>query len=175
MKKHLLTIGMSISLISTIAPVALAAEPAPTMNQPDNGFYEGPSPEWATLHSTDVRGTAEHRQYHREAVQILLQWMNEHRPDQGTSAYSDALRVMHQNRNMDHRHFHTDPEEFDPMTNSNTPIEDGIPVPRPVSSTVEDDRLNGIAPFDHTYTSRPSRRSIVDEVEARNALSAERR
>lgn len=90
-------------------PAAFAAETVPTANQPDNGFYEGPDPEWATLHSTDARGTTEHRAYHRNAVKDHLTWHAEHKESQGISAYKIAHRIFHQMRNLLHRQFHTAP------------------------------------------------------------------
>lgn len=79
------------------------------MNQPDNGFFEGPNPEWATLHSTDVRGTEDHRQYHRDAVQAHLLWHQQNQSQRDTAAYENAHRIFHQDRNMLHREFHTAP------------------------------------------------------------------
>ena len=104
MKNSLLIIGLSVTVLSTIASTAFAETPV-TMNQPDNGFFEGPSPEWAVPHATDWRGTEVHRGYHRAAVKTLLQYL----PLRRTSYQADIDREFHQDRNMNHRHFHTAP------------------------------------------------------------------
>lgn len=106
---NLLSRGLALTLLAVAVPVAFAADMVPTMNQPDNGFHEGADPEWATLHSTDSRGTALHRQYHREGVRLHLNWHREHASEKGTAAYNEAHRLFHQERNMDHRDFHTAP------------------------------------------------------------------
>ncbi len=106
MNKHTKILSLSLSLIGMFTPSAMA-QTAPTMNQPDNGFYQGPDPEWATLHSTDENGTATHRQYHRDAVQAHLSWHAEHRAEQGNAGYIIAHRISHQVRNLQHRAFHS--------------------------------------------------------------------
>lgn len=103
MKKTTILLGLSLTFLSTIAPPAIA-DTIPTMNQPNNGFYEEPNPEWATLHSTN--GTVEHRQYHRDVVQAHLLWHTQHLPEKGTTAYGEAHRLYHQEMNMLHRDFH---------------------------------------------------------------------
>ncbi len=108
MLKNLVILGLSVLFLGALAPSAMA-ESIPTMNQPDNGFYEGPNPEWAILHSTDMHGTAAHRQYHRDAVQTHIQWHQEHQTGQGTVAYDTEHRLYHQEMNMEHRHFHFEP------------------------------------------------------------------
>lgn len=108
MKNRIITLGLSVTFLSTIA-LPTFAQIIPTMDQPDNGFYEGPNPEWSTLHSADTRGTLEHRQYHRDAVQEHLLWHQETRFDQDTVAYENAHRILHQERNENHRLFHTAP------------------------------------------------------------------
>jgi hypothetical protein len=172
MKNQVITIGISVVSLLTASPSAFA-QTAPTMNQPDNGFFEGPNPEWSTLHSTDSRGTVEHRQYHRDAVQELLQWNAQHRADQGTSAYDGARRAFHQMRNMAHRHFHTDPALFDGSMNSDTGTQTTVTTPRqptPTTSTptAPVDTVQG-DPVTRTYDTRPSRRSIVAEADQREA------
>ena len=110
MKNHILTIGFVVSSLSAIASPAFAQTvPVPTMNQPDNGFFEGPSPEWAVLHSTDWRGTETHRQYHRDAVRAhLSEWHKQNRTsDRSNTVYEIAHRNIHQERNELHRLFHT--------------------------------------------------------------------
>lgn len=106
--KNISSVGFALVFFFIALPSALAAE-TPTMNQPDNGFHEGADPEWATLHSTDTRGTVEHRQYHREGVRLHLAWHAANIANKGTAAYNDAHRLFHQNRNSDHRAFHTAP------------------------------------------------------------------
>lgn len=108
MRSQLAVLGASFAILGASAPSA-AAQSHPTMNQPDNGFYEGPAPEWAALHSTDADGTATHRQYHRDGVQAHIQWHELRRSEQGTSAYVDDHRLVHQERNEAHRAFHTTP------------------------------------------------------------------
>lgn len=115
--KHRILLSLTLASIGTIAVPAFA-QTAPT-TQPDNGFYQGPDPEWSTLHSNDVRGTPVHREYHRDAVRTHLQWHSDTQLDRNTGAYSNTHRIRHQERNMAHRHFHTDPEDFDVSTNSN--------------------------------------------------------
>lgn len=106
--KHSLSIFKYIVVLflSALASTALA-QAVTTMNQPDNGFNEAPDPEWATGHSTDAGGTPEHREYHRDGVKAHLVWHEENQPEQGTAAHSDAHRLFHQDRNTDHREFHT--------------------------------------------------------------------
>ena len=108
MKNRTYLIGLSVTFLSLIAPSAFAAD-APTMNQPDNGFYEGPDPEWATLHATSVQGTETHRQYHRDAAKTHLLWHAEHPSHQASAPYLVAHRIIHQVRNLLHRQFHTSP------------------------------------------------------------------
>lgn len=103
--RNKIIIGMSL-LLSAIVPTAFAA--TATMNQPDNGFYEGSDPEWATLHSNDMFGTEEHRQYHRDAVQKHLQWHRDNSVENNAS-YENAHRLFHQERNEEHRLFHALP------------------------------------------------------------------
>lgn len=98
---------VAISLL-TISTKTMAAEPVPT-NQPNNGFYQGADPEWATLHATSLSGTAEHRQYHRDAAKAHSDWHEQNRAAQGTSAYANDHRYFHQERNRLHRLFHTAP------------------------------------------------------------------
>ena len=106
MRNGIFTIGMSVLSLSFFAPSAFAAT-LPTMNQPDNGFFEGSNPEWAALHSTSSLGTEEHRQYHRDAVQSLLQWLDAHRSEKAAATYNQAHRTFLQDRNLMHRLFHT--------------------------------------------------------------------
>jgi hypothetical protein len=122
MKKSIITIGISVMFLGTIAQTAVAVEATPTMNQPDNGFYEGPNPEWAVLHSTNIDGTAAHRQYHRDAVKALFLWLEQHRSEKGTAAYDQTYRNLLQERNMDHRHFHT----ASPASPSGLPYENPV-------------------------------------------------
>jgi len=103
------SISVALATFAIGLPSAFAAEATPTMNQPDNGFHEGADPEWATLHSTDSRGTPEHREYHRQGVRLHLAWHKEHLAQRGTAAYENAHRAFHQERNMNHRQFHTAP------------------------------------------------------------------
>lgn len=158
MRNRIITAGMTLSVLSSIVPLASAAE-AVTMNQPNNGFYEGPDPEWATLHSTSTLGTPEHREYHREAIRAHSLWHDQNRSTQGTNSYVDAHRIMHQERNMLHRQFHTAPV---------TPIDAAPPQvsnPSPVVSSPD-------APVtrDQTYTNKPSRRSIIADAEEQNVV-----
>lgn len=106
MRNPILLLGLSITFLGALVPMA-SAETIPTMNQPNNGFYEGPNPEWASLHSAN--GTAAHRQYHRDAVQAHILWHDQHRSEQGTAAHVDAHRLYHQQMNLSHRQFHTAP------------------------------------------------------------------
>lgn len=169
MRKHILTTGFSIALVAaTVSPAF--AQTAVTMNQPDNGFYEGPSPEWATLHSTDTQGTAVHRQYHRDGAAALLDWLSDHRPERGTLAYEDIRRIFYQERNMMHRQFHTLPISLDGLTQLD-PSTDNAPAsaPRP-SPTVSTVAYQDPAPVTYTYEGRPSRRSIIASVDEQNRL-----
>ena len=167
MRNSVLTIGLTLSLLA-IVPSAFA-QTAPTMNQPDWGFFEGPNPEWATLHSTSIFGTEEHREYHRDAVRSLLLWNQEHRSEQGTTAYRDENRLFHQERNMLHRQFHTAPVvsiDSTPPARSVTDDRNDPPNVRPPSSVS--------APVSRTYIGKPSRRSIVAAAEERNRVSGAR-
>jgi len=101
MKQSIITIGLSVAFLGTTTPLAIA-QTVPTMNQPDNGFFEGPSPEWAIPHATDWRGTEDHRGYHRDAARSILRYQ----PERRTSADENADRNFHQDRNMDHRQWH---------------------------------------------------------------------
>gem|GEM_PF-6881377 len=137
---------------------ALAADAVPTMNQPDNGFYEGPDPEWATLHSQDSRGTPEHRQYHRDGSLAHLRWHTEHNM-KSTTHYEDTHRIAHQKRNLAHRLFHTAPTD----TNSSMPVEN------PTSVIPFQQNNAGL----HTYTgTRPTIRSVLRDYEAQKLLYA---
>lgn len=107
--KKIVSIAIALSACGSMLPSAFAAETIAPANQPNNGFYEGPDPEWATLHSTDARGTTEHRQYHRDAVKAHLTWHEEHKIEQGADAYTRMHRLFHQQRNMLHRLFHSMP------------------------------------------------------------------
>lgn len=128
------------------------------MNQPDNGFYEGPNPEWATLHSTDSRGTEQHRQYHRDAVKSLNLWLEQNRQEKGTESYDSAHRLVVQERNANHRAFHTEPDLFIHTTTPSNEIAD------PVEMVL----------VEYTYSGRPSRRSIISAAQARNNLAQSR-
>lgn len=160
MKKQIITIGSLLTALTSFTPVAFA-ETAVTMNQPDNGFYEGPDPEWATLHSTDNRGTVEHRQYHRDGVQAHTTWHNEHRMEQGTAAHEEMHRIAHQDRNLDHRSFHTDLElvrNSTPATASNVNVTTVVFNTDPVPAS------------SYVYTGRPSRRAIIAEAAVQNSM-----
>jgi hypothetical protein len=102
-----LLLSIAFGAMCALPALPAYAQEAPTMNQPDNGFYEGRDPEWATLHSTSTQGTAAHRQYHRDAVKSHTQWHAEHASELGTAAYSAMHRIFHQERNLLHRLFHT--------------------------------------------------------------------
>lgn len=108
MRNRTIIIGLAFAFLGTISSSAFAQAVA-TMNQPDNGFDEGPAPEWDNLHSTDPEGTEGHRQYHRDAVILLNMWFERNREERGTPAYNDAHRIVLQDRNMAHRHFHSPP------------------------------------------------------------------
>lgn len=108
MNKYIIVISISFAFLGIGVPSAMA-QTVVTMNQPDNGFYEGPDPEWATLHSSDQRGTPEHRQYHRDAAQEHFLWHQEHHAEQGIVDYEFEHRLFHQERNHLHRQFHTSP------------------------------------------------------------------
>ena len=166
--RHYKFVGLAITALSIITPSAFAeTTPAPTMNQPDNGFYEGPDPEWATLHASDTRGTVEHRQYHREAVSDHLDWHVQNNSLQGTRAYEDAHRIFHQERNESHRAFHTEP--IHPDDGSVTVV----PHPRNPSTVVVDPDTQVLP--EHIYVGRPSRRSLVASVYERNSARAVQR
>lgn len=170
MKNRLFTISMSAALVATTITPAFAATVV-TMNQPDNGFYEGPSPEWATLHSTDAQGTAVHRQYHRDGATALLQWLNLNRGERGTAAYEDARRIFYQERNMSHRQFHTTPVSLDGLMQLD-PTTNHQPFVASVSTVAYQ------APVTVTTTpvvrivTRPSRRTLLAIVEEQNRLRA---
>jgi hypothetical protein len=108
MRKHRNIFGLSILFLGVTASPAFA-QTAVTMDQPDNGFYEAADPEWAVLHSTDMRGTMEHREYHRAAARAHLVWHDAHRAAQGLMEYENDHRIFHQERNMSHRLFHMTP------------------------------------------------------------------
>lgn len=108
MKNRIITIGFLITSFGALASPAFA-QTLPTMNQPDNGFFEGPSPEWAIIHSTDSHGTEVHRQYHRDGAQKLLDWYQKNRSARGTNTYDNTNRIIHQVRNENHRGFHSAP------------------------------------------------------------------
>src|SRR3990167_7778099 len=103
--KNNIILSLSVTILGSIASPAIA-QTIPTMNQPDNGFYEGPNPEWATLHSTDSRGTTEHREYHRDGVRSHILWHEENISGRNTGAYEEDHRIFHQDRNMLPRQFH---------------------------------------------------------------------
>jgi hypothetical protein len=105
--KYILSLAVAVPLCFAMLPSASAAEPV-TTNQPNNGFYEGADPEWATLHSTNAQGTEVHRQYHRDAVKAHLAWHAQN-PSLTTTGYAASHRIMHQLRNIAHRLFHTTP------------------------------------------------------------------
>ena len=162
--KNLKIIGTSVTLLSMIAPSAFAAETIVTMNQPDNGFYEGPNPEWATLHSTDNRGTTEHREYHRDGVRSHILWHEENISGRNTGAYEEDHRIFHQDRNMLHRQFHTEPV---------TPLEPSADQvgtsPRVITVALN----TSVSPTPQpTSAGRPSRRSIVAAAEVQNSQRA---
>ncbi|HLD71643.1 MAG TPA: hypothetical protein VI873_03455 [Candidatus Peribacteraceae bacterium] len=164
MRKHIINIGMSVSLLGTIATPAFAAEATPTMDQPNNGFYEGPNPEWAVLHSTNMEGTAVHRQYHRDAVRMLSEWLEENRPERGTSSYENAQRLFYQDRNMLHRQFHTEPVSLEGLMNTGSTTSQLRFSPSTIA-------LNTSVNIDtRTYVGRPSRRSIVAASEELNRV-----
>ncbi len=104
--RNKLLFSLSVTFLSAVPTLAFAETPV-TLNQPDNGFYEGANPEWANLHATD--GNADHRVYHRDAEEARRRWYAEHQSEAGTVAYSRALRLFLQERNMKHRQFHTAP------------------------------------------------------------------
>lgn len=165
---------ISFTLLGAIAPSAFA-QAIPTMNQPDNGFYEGADPEWATLHSTDARGTTEHRQYHRDAVQAHILWHAEHRSEQGTAAYENTHRINHQERNANHRAFHTFPELLNDATPSSSPIGQANP-PRDNNADTTGSAVytNTNPPPNPSYGIKPSRRSIIAAAEEQNRMRAVR-
>ncbi len=147
MRQSIITIGLSVAFLGTTIPLAIA-QTIPTMNQPDNGFFEGPSPEWAIPHSTDWRGTDDHRGYHRDAAGNLLRYQ----PERRTSADENADRNFHQDRNMDHRQWHdgfgrTGEEASAPFTTV------GLPPALPATGGNENSS--------DIYTGRPSARSLA--------------
>ncbi len=163
MRNRIIIIGQSVIFLSSIAPPVLA-QVVPTLNQPDNGFYEGPSPEWAALHSTDSRGTEVHRQYHRDAVRDLNAWLQQYQDERGTTAYDEAHRIVVQERNMLHRQFHSVPVT---VNDSSLPFNfegDAMNVPNTSVNT------SAIALASHMNGARPTRRSIVLVAEEQNRL-----
>lgn len=160
MQNRVITIGLSVTLLSSIAASAFAQ--IITMNQPDNGFFEGPSPEWATLHSTNVQGTEVHREYHRNGVTALLLWLVQNKAERGTATYEDARRIFYQERNMAHRHFHTDPMTLDATNDQQTVF---APRARLPASTVA---VSVVSP----YAGKPSRRAIIAMADEQNRLRA---
>jgi hypothetical protein len=170
MKNRIFTISMSAALLASTASPALAAAVV-TMNQPDNGFFEGPSPEWATLHSTDTQGTAVHRQYHRDGAAALLSWLTQNRTERGTASYEDARRIFYQERNMAHRQFHTAPvtldglSQLDPSTNHQPLIATTSTVVYQAPVTITTTPVVRIA-------TRPSRRTLLAAVDEQNRLRA---
>ncbi|OGJ61075.1 hypothetical protein A3C37_03355 [Candidatus Peribacteria bacterium RIFCSPHIGHO2_02_FULL_53_20] len=162
---------MSAALLAATTSPALAYTVV-TMNQPDNGFFEGPSPEWATLHSTDTQGTAVHRQYHRDGATALVLWLTQSRSERGTVAYEDARRIFYQERNMSHRQFHTAPvtldglAQLDPFTDHQPLILNTTTIAyrAPVTITT--------TPVVRVAAGRLSRRTLIAIVDEQNRLRA---
>ena len=171
MKNRVLTIGLTVTLLSSFAASAFAE--VITMNQPDNGFFEGPSPEWATLHSTNMQGTAVHREYHRDGVTALLLWLVQNKAERGTAAYEDARRIFYQERNMAHRQFHTDPVTLDALMQLDESAgaqmifsqrTRAMTFPLPVRTVT--------VPVLSMYAGKPSRRTIIAMADEQNRLRA---
>jgi hypothetical protein len=156
-------IGIPVAILSTVASTALAAT-GPTV-EPDTGFIRGPEPEWATSHAQDDQSTPDHRQYHRDEVQAHLEW-HELNPT-SMPGYTRLHRLMHQERNLNHRQFHDptySPEAVGPRGSVRAPV---LPTATPTAPTVTPilKRSPGV---DRTYEGhRPSRRSIVKAAEQR--------
>lgn len=144
--KKILNLVAAVFLMSGLPLPAFAAV---TMNQPNNGFYEGADPEWSALHAQDSRGTPEHRQYHTEKASEHLEW---HRNNVAstTVTYENAHRLFHQERNADHRLFHNGFITADETDNA------------PVVNTLSTQIFGKtIIHDDHSYTgARPTVRSI---------------
>ncbi len=165
--KNYRIIGMSVVFLGVIVPSAIA-ETVPTMDQPDNGFYETADPEWAHLHSTDVRGTIEHRQYHRDAIKAHFLWLEQHKSGQGTDAYNTAHRLFHKERNNLHREFHTSPVIRENAEDSSASTMHEMYFTRSIPSLITSTEV-----ISHQLSGeRPSRRSIIAAAEQKNTMRA---
>jgi hypothetical protein len=173
MKNRLATVGLSVTLLSSFAASAFAQ--VITMNQPDNGFFEGPSPEWATLHSTNTQGTVEHREYHRDGATALLLWLAQNKAERGTASYEDARRIFYQERNMAHRQFHTDPVTLDSLMQLDESAgaqmvfserTRAMTFPLPVITVAVQ------VPVLSMYAGKPSRRTIIAMADEQNRVRA---
>lgn len=103
--KNLSSAAVALSLLGTMLPSAFAAAIV-VPNEPNHGFTTGENPEWTSAHQASLSSAYNHRQYHRDAENARVNWLNDHRAERGTNAYNIAHRIMVQDRNLMHRLYH---------------------------------------------------------------------
>ncbi|MBI5155943.1 hypothetical protein HZA45_01570, partial [Candidatus Peregrinibacteria bacterium] len=118
----------------------------------------------------------EHRQLHRDMVRMNLDWHTQNEAGKGTPVYDQEYRIFRQQMNKIHRQFH----RF--MEQGGMPEvmpEEPMPEPLPPSLSMESSPANALRTMRMQQTvvpvvvtrkavSRPSRRIIVGEQQARN-------
>lgn len=98
-----LLIGATITLAATLLPVSSFAMKVPTV-EPSSVFVTGALPAWANRHTNS--GTADHREFHKNAEATLKTWKEQNKNRVGTEEYTAELRMKLASLSREHRAFH---------------------------------------------------------------------
>lgn len=100
----------SVALTSGL--LFLGSLPTPTFGQsapavePTTGLIRGRDPEWSEPH-LEYHGREEaHREYHLQKQEEHVRWHENHAAEEGSLAYEDEHRIMHEILNAMHRRAH---------------------------------------------------------------------
>ncbi len=168
---------LALSFLASSSQVWAAIVPA---IQPAGVFVTTPNPEWSSLHVASQSST-EHRQLHRDMVRMNLDWHTQYEAGKGTPGYDAEYRVFRQQTNKTHRQFHrfmeqggmpeVMPEEPMPAETTPEPVPPFLPMESSPVNALRTMRMQQtVIPVvvPRTVVSRPSRRIIVGEQQARN-------
>lgn len=98
-----LIIGASVTIACALVPASSFAMKVPTV-EPSSVFVTGPLPAWSTRHVNS--GSADHREFHKNADMTLKAWKEENKDRIGTPEYAKDLRMKLSSLSREHRAFH---------------------------------------------------------------------
>lgn len=170
---------MSVVAVASFLPFSAVAAPVPTV-EPSSVFTTGPLPAWATRHTNS--GTADHREFHKNADATLKAWKEDNKDRVGTEEYTADLRMKLASLGREHRAFHgwqekTQAEKMWREKNASALTEGGTSMGG-FPSTLSPDLKNALSllsesdfvpfPTEHRYEgTRPSSRLLRDQASVR--------